>query len=425
MSRVGIKIVGVKPGSQAASQGLRAGDTVVGVGSGPARDVIDLMFYGGDEEVKLTIHRGNYEFAALFGGDTDFGIEFEDMKIRGCGNNCVFCFINQNPKGMRESIYFHDEDYRLSFLHGSYITLTNLSTMELQRIVQQRLSPLFVSVHALDPIVRVKLLGLKQQDNFLEKMERLLSAGIRMHTQIVVCPGINDGEVLHQTITGLRALSQNILSIAVVPVGLTKHREGLYPLAPVNAELARKTISLVTKFNEQYREETGEGFVYCSDEWYLRAGIDIPDSEYYDDFPQVENGIGMVRQFFDDTAELESAFSGGAYRKGKFVLVTGMSMAVILENFARGLSAIQGIEARTIAVENDFYGETVTVSGLLTGGDILAALNDVETDEIVVLPPECLNFDGRFLDDMLPADIENNLNVKVIQGKLNPLDVFL
>ncbi len=420
-----MKIIGVTPGSQAALQGLRAGDIVVGVVAGPARDIIDLMFYGGDEEVKLTIHRGNYEFVTAFRGDTDYGIEFEDMKIRGCGNNCVFCFIDQNPKGMRESVYFHDEDYRLSFLHGSYITLTNLGTMELQRIVRQRLSPLFVSVHALDPAVRIKLLGLKKPDNLVEKMGRLLSAGIRMHTQIVVCPGINDGEVLEQTITGLRALSQNVLSIAVVPVGLTKHRDDLYPLVSVNAELARKTVSLVDRLHNLYREETDEGFVYCADEWYLRAGIDIPEAEYYDDFPQLENGIGMVRQFLDKTKELEMSFAGVTYRKGKFVLVTGMSMAGILEDFSRRISAFPGIEARTVAVQNSFYGDSVTVSGLLAGRDILAALHDVEPDEIVVLPPECLNNEGRFLDDMLPGDIERYLNVQVLHGELNPLDIFL
>ena len=420
-----MKIVGVKPGSQADVQGLHTGDIVVGVGTGPARDIIDLMFYGGDEEVNLKIHRGTYEFIATFNGDIDFGIEFEEMKIRGCGNKCVFCFIDQNPKEMREPIYFHDEDYRLSFLHGSYITLTNLGTLELQRIVQQRLSPLYVSVHALDSAVRVKLFGLKKPDNLQEKMDRLLSAGIRMHTQVVVCTGINDGDVLGRTITGLRTLSQNVLSIAVVPVGLTKHREGLYPLTPVDSEMARKTISLVDMLHDRFAEETGEGFVYCSDEWYLRAGMEVPPAEYYDDFPQVENGIGMVRRFINDTSDLEGAFSGGVRRKGKYVLVTGTSMAAIMDDFTRRLSEFPGIEARIIPVTNSFFGDTVTVSGLLTGGDIQAALEGVSPDEVVVLPPECLNYDGRFLDDMLPADIEKNLNIKVIQSELNPLDTFL
>ena len=413
-------IASVEAGSQADLTGLCPGDVLMRIGSGPARDFIDLMYYGDEDEVPLTVRRGGGEFTVVLDGREELGIEFEPSPPRVCGNRCVFCFVDQNPKGMRAPIYLRDEDYRYSFLYGSYVTLTGLCAPDLDRIIEQHLSPLYVSVHATDPAVRMTLLGLKKPDGLMEKLERLTGAGIRLHTQIVVCPGINDGEVLERTIADLKALSLNVLSVAVVPVGLTRHREGLYPLTPVDGEHARRTIALVDRFHGLYRDEVGDGFVYCADEWYLRAGMDVPPEEYYDDYPQIENGVGMVRQFLEDTADL--SYIGG--RTGSFAFVTGTSMAPLMTAFTARLSELPGIEARTVGVVNDFYGDTVTVSGLLTGGDIGRALAGTESHETVVLPPNCLNDDGLFLDGLTPDDLSHQLGVTVVQGGYDPLELF-
>jgi putative radical SAM enzyme (TIGR03279 family) len=421
-----MKIVSVKKGSQAEFQGLKAGDKVVGVCNGPARDYIDLMYYGAEEDVRLRVHRGTYEFIVELKGEEDFGIEFEPMKIATCKNNCVFCFVKQNPPGMRKEIYVKDEDYRLSFLQGAYITLTGLDTNDLQRIVTQHLSPLYVSVHAIDTDVRMNLLGITKDDNMIENMDRLLQAGIKMHTQIVVCPGINDGDVLRKTICELRSRYPEVISVAVVPVGLTGHREGLYPLKRVDEEDARNVIEIVDRFHDQFAEETGGGFVFCADEWYIHAGLDIPDSEYYNDFPQVENGVGMLRKFLDAVSNLSERLNGKIKRTGNFVLVTGTSMSSYIEDFTGRISEFPGIGARTVTVNNRFYGDSITVSGLLTGKDIQSALeNNVNTDEIVVLPPNCLNHSGVFLDDTSPADISEALGIKIIQGDYDPVKLFV
>lgn len=423
---MGMVISKVKRGSPAHTAGLRPGDRVVGVGTGPARDCIDLMYNADEEGTTLAILRDEREFTVELPGSGGFGMEFEPMEPMVCGNRCVFCFIDQNPPDMRPSIYVKDEDYRLSFLHGSYVTLTNLSMEDLTRIIRQRLSPLYISVHATDAAARMKLLGIKRPDRMLEKMKRLLSAGIQMHTQIVVCPGINDGAVLTRTIADLRRLSPNVLSVAVVPVGLTRHREGLAPLTPVGKDQARAVVGLVDAFHGQFAEEDGAGFVYCADEWYLRAGLPVPEDAYYDDYPQIENGVGMVRQFLDSAKDVGKRLARRRHRTGTFVLVTGTSMGPLLEDFARTVSNVTGIEARAVAVPNRFYGETVTVSGLLTGCDILAALaGKVAPDETVVLPPNCLNEDSLFLDNMTPDGLSQALGATVIQGGYDPAEAFL
>jgi len=419
-----MRIISVHRGSQAEHAGLRPGDRIAEINGGPARDHIDMLFYGAEDEVRLKIHRGTYEFLVSLDGNDDFGIELEPMKIRRCGNKCIFCFIDQNPPGMRKEIYVKDEDYRLSFLHGSYVTLSNLRESDLERIVAQRLSPLYVSMHATDTETRRKMLGAGREDASLSNMDRLLDAGIRMHCQIVVCPGLNDGDILEKTIGDLRKRYPGIVSVAVVPVGLTRHREGLPSLRAVDGRWARGTIGLVDTMHSRYREETGDGFVYCADEWYIRAGMDIPVSSYYDDFPQLENGVGMVRDFLDSVSDIAERLAGRPRREGKFVFVTGTSMSRFMEDAAREISRVPGIEVRTVTVSNRFYGDSVTVSGLLTGRDISDALRDVRRDETVVLPPNCLNVSGLFLDDMTPGEVSAELGVEVIVGDYDPAEVF-
>lgn len=419
-----MKIISVKRGSQAEEKGLKAGDRVVEVNGGPARDYIDLMFYGSEERVSFRIHRSLHEFVVYLNGEEDFGVEFEPFKMKTCHNRCIFCFIDQNPPGMRKDIYCKDEDYRMSFLYGSYISLTGLQEEEFQRIVSQRLSPLYVSVHATDPAARLKLLGIKKNDLLMENIERLVRAGIALHCQVVVCPGINDGEILKRTLTDLHSWHPGILSVAVVPVGLTKHREGLFPLEPVRQGDARSIIKIADTLNTAYRAESGAGFVYCTDELYIRAGLAIPGEGYYDEFPQFENGVGMVRDFLDSIADIEHKLGDSAGHAGQYVLVTGVLMFPYIADLAERLSTLPGMRARAVKVTNRFYGDSVTVSGLLTGEDIQSALEEVAPHETVVLPPNCLNDSGAFLDDLTPADISDALGVTVMKGNYDPVKVF-
>ena len=418
-----MKVTTVEKNSQAEWEGVLSGDEIMTVNGNPVRDDIDFLFYGDEEALHLSIQRDGRILEVILDGYEEHGMEFEPMELMSCGNHCVFCFIDQNPRGMRKTVYFKDEDFRLSFLHGAYVTLTSLGESEIQRIIEQRLSPLYVSVHATDPDVRRTILGLKRDDCLLEKMDRLLEGGVSLHTQIVVCPDINDGVVLERSIRDLAERHPGVLSVAVVPVGLTIHRTGLHSLRAVDAAHAGKTIGTVDRLRERFREEMGEGFVYCSDEWYIRAGLDIPPTEYYDDFPQIENGVGMVRDFLEGVERLETV-EGPPLLTGRLVLVTGISMMRYMEVFAQRLSARMGVDVRVVAVANRFYGESVTVSGLLTGGDILRALEGTAPDETVVLPPNCLNNDGLFLDDLTPEDISRRFGVRVVLGEYAPVAAF-
>jgi putative radical SAM enzyme (TIGR03279 family) len=434
-----LKITEIKKGSQADREDIRPGDELLAVNGQSIRDDIDLMYYSSEDMVILSVIRDGVNYEKELDGLEDLGIELEEMRFKSCGNNCIFCFVDQNPPGMRKAVYFKDEDYRLSFLHGSYITLTTLSESEIDRILEQRLSPLYVSVHATELSVRKKILGIRHDDRFMEKIDRLIEGGIRLHCQIVVCPGINDGIILEKTINDLAGKIPGVLSLAVVPVGMTCHREGLYPLKPVDSQAAREIIRLVDRFRselihksssiinppkEHRTADFGTGFVYCADELYNRAGIDIPSAGYYDDFPQIENGVGMIRDFLDASGRLESTIGELRYT-GKVAIVTGFSMEPYLHRFAeRLMDFTSNLEARVIAVPNHFFGESVTVSGLLAGRDIIAALQGIDPDETVLLPPNCLNAEGLFLDDLSLEDIARSLNVTVYQGEYDPVATF-
>jgi len=420
---VGIRVTSVAEGSPAECAGIRPGDVVNTVNGRSVRDPIDFLFYGSDTLMRLGIRRGDRWLEVELEGDEDCGIGFEQMRLMSCGNCCVFCFVDQNPPGMRGTVYFKDEDYRLSFLHGAYVTLTTVRDADLDRIIEQRLSPLYVSVHATEPSVRRTLLGIRRNDRLMEKIDRLVEGGIQLHAQIVVCPGLNDGAVLERSIRNLGARYPGIGSVAVVPVGLTAHRSRLFPLRPVHADLARAVISAVDRLRAEFLVETGEGFACCSDEWYIRAGLSIPPTEYYGDFPQIENGVGMVRDFLDTAEGLESSAGEPRY-SGGIVLATGVSMSGYIERFARRLRERFGLRVRTVTVVNRFYGDSITVSGLLTGGDIIAVLKDAASDETVVLPPNCLNDDGLFLDDFSLEDVSRAIGTRVVRGEDDPVATF-
>ncbi len=413
----GVVVAAVRARTPAAVAGLRAGDRVLAINGHALRDAIDFQFHGGDERLALTVERDGARHTARLARrhGVDLGVELEMPRageIATCANKCVFCFIHQLPKGMRKSLYVKDDDFRLSFLHGNYITLTDLDEAELARIVEQRLSPLYVSVHATDPALRWELLGRPRASApILPRLERLAKAGIRMHAQIVLCPGLNDGAQLERTVHELAPLSPQIATTAIVPVGLTRHRERLPALRTLTDDEARALTATVAAWQHEFLERLGSRFVFLGDEVYLQAGVPLPESEAYEGFVVAEDGIGLVRRFEEGV--------GRALRRRHAVstprdvtLVSGTLYAPRLE---RLVAEIPGARARVAAVPNRFFGGSVSVTGLLTGQDIARHLATLPAlGEAVVVPAVALrDRDGVFLDDMRPSDLQAALGVPV------------
>lgn len=412
-----MKIRRVEPKSAAARAGFRDGDDILEINGFAIRDEIDFYYHAADDDLECLVQRNDRTFVvpvrlAIYGG---FGLEFEGMAYRHCGNNCIFCFVDQNPSGLRQALYFKDEDYRLSFLYGNYVTLTNVSRSHLLRIVEQRLSPLYISVHAVDPQVRQKMLGLRRDDRLLEKMAFLAAHQIQMHAQLVLCPGWNDGAVLADSLQKLAGLYPAVQSIAVVPLGLTRHRKNLPALQPVNKPNARRIIAQVEEAAARFKNDFDSFFVYLADEFYLKAGSEIPGSERYDDFPQIENGVGMCRRFLQELAK-EKRYFPKKTRRTTALIVTGQSAAPFLHRHLQPvLDTVRGYSAKVVAIRNRFLGPRVTVSGLLTGQDIYNQLKSRHKGDVVFLPPDCLNEDGLFLDDWTPQQLQDKLGVPVNQ----------
>jgi len=384
------------------------GDAVVAVDGRLIEDMLDLYYYMPEgERTMLTIRRGDGSELLVAVPPTALDQvtqAFAPMEFKTCACNCVFCFIDQNPKGMRAPIYVKDEDYRFSFLYGNYITLTSLGRKGLKRILEQKMSPLFVSVHATDTDVRTRLLGIKRRIDVLPILRELVDGGIDVHTQIVLCPGLNDGAILDRSIRELLALHPGVGSLAIVPVGLTAHREGLTPLEPVTPAIARAVIAQVSAWQERARAEAGETFVHLSDEFYLLAGHPFPDAAVYDDFPQVDNGIGLtvhLRETWRDA--LADLRERGRAPSRPLTILTGRIGA---QGFARELlplfAAAGAPPVEVVAVENRFHGATVTVAGLLSGGDVRRALLALppEPRRTVLLPPRMFNANDVTLDDL-------------------------
>ena len=430
-----MKVIGVQEGSPAAQLGIWVGDDLEAINGHPVRDLLDLWFWMEDEAGMLEIRRDGEVFQIQVEEveGRDLGLAFEEMRIRRCGNRCVFCFVDQLPPGMRPALYVKDEDVRLSFLHGSYITLTDLSSDDMQRIVEQRFSPLYISVHATDPRVRRAMLGRRSGGDVLTPMRRLAEAGIAMHTQIVLCPGINDGAQLERTVRDLSGLfpsaslrtSPGVQSIAVVPVGLTRYREGLHPLRSVGRAEARRCIEQVTGWQEDFLDRFGKRLVYAADECYLTAELEIPEAETYEELPQIENGVGMVRRFVDAFEAEEGRLPSRLVKRLRLTLVTGKAAEEFLRRMVRRLEEVDGLSVRLVAVENRFFGESITVSGLLTGRDILATLEREACGDGVLLPPNCVNEDGLLLDDRTPEEMAEVLGVPVEVGSYDLVESVL
>lgn len=395
-------ISAVRKNSLAEAAGIVAGDKLVAVDGVQVKDIIELSFYTSDYEVELELENAQGQRRQVHIDkypDEDLGLEFEAAvfdKVSTCYNNCIFCFVDQMIPGMRKGLYVRDDDYRLSFLYGNFITLTNLKEEDFQRIIQTHMTPLYVSVHATDPKVRCEMMHNRFAGELMDKLERLFAAGIEVHTQIVCCPGYNDGVILSKSFHDLYARHPHVLTMAVVPVGITKHREGLHPLRTFTKEEAAALIDQVTPWQRQCREETGKTFIYLGDEFYLLAGRDVPTAEWYDGFPQLENGIGLTRSFVDEwQATLPSLSSYQAASPA--VIPVGESAFTVLQPLLDALNKQFSTAHSFVPVPNQFFGGKVNVTGLLTASDILRTCK--ESGKRLILPAVVLNNDKLFLDD--------------------------
>ena len=414
----GVVVAAIRQRTPAARAGLAAGDRILAVNGTPLRDAIDFQFHAGDERLTLTVDRdGTPAVRVLERRGSDLGLELAaptPSEIATCANKCVFCFIHQLPKGMRKSLYVKDDDFRLSFLHGNYITLTDLGEDALARIEAQRLSPLYVSVHATDPELRHELLGRPRvRAEILPRLARLARAGIRMHAQIVLCPDWNDGAHLERTVNELAPLHPHVATTAVVPVGLTRHRERLPRLRPLTPLEARALVATAGEWQERFRSTLGSRFVFLADEIYLMAAASLPPADAYEGFAIAEDGIGLVRRFEDDFARASRRLRAPA-RARTVTVVTGEMYGPRLARLLAPLAA-HGIQARVAAVPNEFFGRAIAVAGLLTGQDVqrcLSARDDL--GEEVLIPSVMLrDRDGVLLDDMTPGDLADDLGVPV------------
>jgi len=414
-------ITGVEGGSPAARAGLRAGQTLLLASGHPIRDVLDYRFYTYDALLTLTVADADGVQRAVpirKREGEDVGLDFETGLMddqRACENQCLFCFVDQLPPGLRRSLYFKDDDARLSFLLGQYITLTNLSPDEFERIQTQRISPLNISVHATDPALRMRLLGHPEAGHCLSMMQMLAGKGIEMHAQAVICPGINDGEALCRTLGDLVALYPAVRSISVVPVGLTCWREGLYPLVPFDRALARDVLEIVETCAAHNRMEYGCGVVYASDEFYLLAERSLPDELDYDGYPQLENGVGLITSFAAEFRDALNDVPKDAVAS-PFTIATGVSAAPLLRELLAELAElVPGLTYDVLTVRNRLFGDTVTVAGLLCGRDITDALCGHVTGQRVLISASMLRHGGDvFLDDLTPEDVSRAVGAAVV-----------
>jgi len=401
------KISSVRKHSAAETAGIRAGESLCAVNGMPMRDILDVSFAAADFEPLLSV-RGKdgsiREVRVSKEIDEELGLSFESAvfdKVRICHNHCVFCFVDRMIPGLRKGLYVRDDDYRLSFLYGNFVTLTNLTEEDFDRIIRNHMSPLYVSVHATDPQVRQAMMKNRHSGQIMEKLQRLFTAGIHIHAQIVCCPGWNDGAVLEKSYRDLVDLSDYVEDMAIVPVGITKHKDGLPDLRLFDRESAETVVETVTRWQEDCRRRLGRSFVYLGDEFYILANQKMPPVDWYDGFPQLENGIGLTQNFLSEWEKAVRRHRDDLRPAHKnYAIPVGVSAAALLQPVIQDFNARYHTNNRIIPVVNDFFGHTVNVTGLLTGTDILAQLPEAAP---VILPAVVLNQDNLFLDDM-PLD---------------------
>lgn len=421
------QVLAVEERSLAARHGIVPGDMILSINGEPVIDDIDYQALTAKRQLKLVILKADGRRVSVRIVKPAFaplGIQFEQAIVcdpRECSNNCVFCFVDQMPSGMRDSLYVKDDDWRLSLMMGNFVTLTNVGEWEFDRILRRRASPLYVSIHATDPDVRVSMMRQQRAALLMPRLKRLQDAGLSFHGQVVLCPGLNDGPVLEKTLSDLYAMRPHALSVALVPVGLTKYRDGLTDLRPFSKAEAREVLALCAHYQQQAFAEAGDHFVYPADELICVAEAPLAAEEAYDGYPQIENGIGMIRMFEEELTqaltaeEMEDVIIGHSTR---VTIACGTSIEPYMRGWARR-AAPGHVKADVRAIRNDFFGRTVTVSGLITGRDLALQLAGSETD-LVLLPSTMLNSEQEvFLDNMTVAELQTivNVPVRVIQSK--------
>ncbi len=429
--RRGVEISEVTPNGIGSELELEAGDRITKVNGRVVRDYLDFRFQtSGETELVLEVRKTSgedWELQIERDEGEDFGLSFEQIVPRQCANECIFCFCNGNPTDARPSLFIKDEDIRLSFLYGNYTTLTSITEDEMQRIIEQRLSPQYVSVHATNLDIRAKLLGVsKRRADISHKLRRLLDEGIQIHAQVVLCPGINDGEVLRQTIADLAAEFPRVTSVAIVPLALTQYNNDPR-LTAVTPEFCRQTIAQVEAIQKEHRARLGNTFAFLGDEIYLRAGRPIPSRAHYGVYPQIEDGIGMVRSFKNEFARVEKRLGANGRRKRKLkgTVLTGALFAPVLKPMIDKLNLRTGTKLKVEAVENQYFGGDVSVAGLLTGGDIVKAKDRI-TGDFVILPKTIMKSDEEImLDGMTLVQLQKELGLPVYTFDLKSFAQFL
>ncbi len=415
-----VKIDRVLSASKAASKGVRDGDILVSINGYDICDVLDYRFRAASVTCKLVLQRDGKEFEVNIkkGEYDDLGLEFDSFLMdekRSCRNKCIFCFIDQNPKGMRESIYFKDDDTRLSFIFGNYVTLTNVTDKDIDRLCEMHISPINISVHTTDDKLRCFMLGNRFAGGICDKIKRFIDAGIKINCQIVLCRGVNDGEILTKTLLDLVAL--DVYSISVVPAGLTDHRDGLYPLTPFSADECRGIIAQIEALAEKTRRDNGEMRIYCSDEFYIKAQLPLHGGEYYGEYAQLDNGVGLISSMRDEIMqEIEylKEHRDDFSLSRKVSVATGAAAYAFINEMVEEIKKVwYNIDCKVYRVENHFYGKQVTVAGLLTGSDYYRALKDCELGECLYFSQSSLRSDGDlFLDGMSCEELSQKLGVK-------------
>lgn len=413
-----VQITGVSPQSHADRAGIKAGDRLISINGHEIADVLDYMFYAAENVTTVCYERGGEAKSVRIVKSEydDLGMEFESFLMdskRSCSNKCIFCFIDQMPPGMRETLYFKDDDARLSFLQGNYVTLTNLTDRDIQRIIDMRLN-INVSVHTTNPELRCKMMNNRFAGEKLKYLKMMTDSGLMLNCQIVCCPGINDGDELRRTLDDLYALMPNIQSVAVVPVGLTKFREGLYPLEIFGRDNAAEVIGIIGEVQKKSLEQYGTRMAFAADEFYLTAGLPLPEADYYEDYPQYENGVGLCRSLI---TELRSALETAEYEAGRrrVTIACGTLAYPVQRSLADEITArFPKIDIQVVPIVNRFFGETITVSGLVTAGDLIDQLKDRDLGDELLISKYMLKADEPiFLDDIHLDDVSRELGIKV------------
>ncbi|NJN55987.1 MAG: TIGR03279 family radical SAM protein [Leptolyngbyaceae cyanobacterium SL_5_9] len=417
-------ITNVLPDSIAAEIGFEAGDRLVSINGQPLRDLIDYQFFCADEFLELEVldakgRTHQVEIEKEY--DDDLGLEFETALFDGliqCNNRCPFCFIDQQPPGMRQTLYLKDDDYRLSFLYGSYLTLTNLTQREWNRIAQMRLSPLYVSVHATEPEIRIRLLKNPRAGQILDQLQWFQQHELQIHAQVVVCPGINDGEHLERSLLDLAKFHQGdisaVASVAVVPVGLTRFRPAEDELVPVTPAKAQEVIAQVQALQAKFQHQLGSTFAWLADEWFLIGRQDLPPESHYEDYPQIGNGVGSIRQFLKQFQSAAKRLPTSVSPARRFVWVVGNAVEQAFQPILQRLNQVNGLEVEMVALNSQYWGQEITVTGLLTGQDLLQALSGRDLRQGILLPSLMLKHDDScFLDDMRVEDLSQQLNAPI------------